>query len=71
MCKMAMTDFWKKTSFWYLQVAEYENIIPDHDILGTGSYNTPFDFPKDTERNFNSKTKFFKIFNFLSKNGWN
>ena len=61
--------FLKKASFWYLQVGEHENTIPDHYIVGNESYNTPLDFPKDTERNFNSETKFFKIFNFLSKNG--
>ena len=46
----------------------YENTIPGHYIVGTESYTIPFDFLKDTERNFNSETKIFKSFNFLFKN---
>ena len=39
--------FLKKASFWYLQVGEYENTIPDHYIVGNGRSNTTLDFPKD------------------------
>ena len=35
-------------------------MTPGHYIVGMGSYNTPFDFPKDTERNFKSETKIFR-----------
>ena len=45
----------------------YKNTISDHYTVGNGSYNTPFDFPKDTEQNFKSETKILKVFKFLSK----
>ena len=45
----------------------HEITIPGHYIVGIGSYDTPLDLPEDTERNFNSETKIFKILNFYRK----
>ena len=43
-------------------------MILGHYIVGIGSYNTTFDFPKDAERNFKSEAKILENFNFWSKN---
>ena len=59
--------FLKKTSFWYLQVAMYESTIPDHYIMGNGSFSIFFSFPKDTEWNVKSEIRISRFFNFWSQ----
>ena len=57
----------RKSIFWYIRGFAHEIMIPGHYIIGNESYNTPLNFPKDSEWNFKSENKIFNILNFRLK----
>ena len=45
-----------------------KNMVWGHYIVGKGSYNIGFDFPKHSEWNFKSKTKISNFYHFVCEN---
>jgi len=66
--KNASIHFLEKRCFWYLQGGVYENTIPHRYIVGNRSYTIPLNSPNVTGCSSKSETRFFRFFDFSSRN---